>query len=194
MPRASLPPDDPQRQLTVANIDDPAAHHLSIAGGSYTILITGEQTAGRYCLIDLLVPPGGGPPPHRHDFEEMFTLLEGEVELTFRGHTTTARTGTTVNIPANAPHSFRNTSHSPAHLLCLCTPPGPGGHLPHGNALTQDFGELSRAASRLRLPAVPARWAEARYRTRQNETLFAVSLFPPASHIPFPRRDLYPKM
>jgi quercetin dioxygenase-like cupin family protein len=124
IPRTSLPPDDPQRRLTVASVDSPAAHHLSIASGSYTILITGEQTAGRYTLIDMLVPPGGGPPPHRHDFEEMFSILEGEIELTFRNQTTTARAGATVNIPANAPHSFRNTSPSPAHLLCLCTPPG----------------------------------------------------------------------
>ena len=42
--------------------------------------MTGEQTAGRYSLIDMLVPPGGGPPPHRHDFEEMFTILAGEIE------------------------------------------------------------------------------------------------------------------
>jgi len=30
------------------------------------------------------VPPGGGPPPHRHDFEEMFTVLDGEVQMTTR--------------------------------------------------------------------------------------------------------------
>jgi Cupin domain len=35
------------------------------------------------------VPPGGGPPPHRHDFEEMFTLIDGEIEFTFRGETST---------------------------------------------------------------------------------------------------------
>jgi quercetin dioxygenase-like cupin family protein len=28
---------------------------------------------------------GGGRPPHRHDFEESFTVLEGEIEATFRG-------------------------------------------------------------------------------------------------------------
>ena len=48
-------------------------------GDTYTILLTGKDTAGRYCLIDMYVPPGGGPPPHRHDFEESFTIdaLEG---------------------------------------------------------------------------------------------------------------------
>ena len=54
------------------------------------------------------VPPGGGPPPHRHDFEEMFTVLDGEIEATFRGEKSVVRAGETVNIPANAPHQFQN--------------------------------------------------------------------------------------
>jgi uncharacterized cupin superfamily protein len=80
--------------------------------------------AGRYCLIDVLVPGGGGPPPHRHDFEEMFALLEGEVEFTFRGEKSTVHAGSTVNIPANAPHSFVNTSGNAARMVCMCTPAG----------------------------------------------------------------------
>ena len=82
---AAIPPDDANRKLTVADPDDPKLRHVSIAGGVYTILVTGEQTAGRYCLTDMLVPPGGGPPPHRHDFEEMSTILDGEIEFIFRG-------------------------------------------------------------------------------------------------------------
>jgi uncharacterized cupin superfamily protein len=72
----------------------------------------------------MYVPPGGGPPPHRHDFEEMFTVLDGEIELTFRGQTAVARAGDTVNVPANAPHVFRNAAQRPARLLCLCSPAG----------------------------------------------------------------------
>jgi quercetin dioxygenase-like cupin family protein len=123
-PGAAIPPDDATNKLTVANPDDPKLRHISIAGGTYTILVTGAQTSGRYCLIDMLVPPGGGPPPHRHDFEEMFTILDGEIELNFRGETQRARAGSTVNIPANAPHSFKNKSDKPARLLCMCTPSG----------------------------------------------------------------------
>ncbi|WP_158818976.1 cupin domain-containing protein [Methylocapsa sp. S129] len=119
-----IPADDPHRRLAVSDLDDPNMRHISLAGGAYTILLTGAETGGRYCLIDMLVPPGGGPPPHRHDFEEMFTILEGEIELTFRGETHKAGAGVTVNIPANAPHAFKNKSDKPAHLLCLCAPPG----------------------------------------------------------------------
>jgi quercetin dioxygenase-like cupin family protein len=121
---ASIPPDDATRPITVANPDDPKLRNISIAGGTYTILVTGEQTSGRYCLIEMLVPSGGGPPPHRHDFEEMFTILDGEIELTFRGEVYRANSGSTVNIPANAPHAFKNKSDKPARLLCMCTPAG----------------------------------------------------------------------
>ncbi len=119
-----IPPDDLRRTLTVAAPDDPALTHLSVAGDTYTILLTGEDTAGRFTLIDMFVPPGGGPPPHRHDFEETFIVLEGQLDVTFRGSTRTASAGTTVNVPANAPHQFRNIAAEAARLLCVCSPPG----------------------------------------------------------------------
>jgi quercetin dioxygenase-like cupin family protein len=123
-PGSAIPADDLDRDLTVAGVDDASVRHVSIVGNTYTILVSGAQTAGRYCLIDMLVPDGGGPPPHRHDFEEMFTLLEGELEFTFRGNTQTVRAGSTVNIPANAPHVFKNVSGKMARVLCMCTPAG----------------------------------------------------------------------
>lgn len=124
-PALMLPPDDLRRPLVVARPDkDQTLRHIALAGDTYTILLTGADTAGRYCLIDMHIPPGGGPPPHRHDFEEMFTVLEGEIEITFRGAKLTARAGETVNVPANAPHFFRNISERPARMLCLCSPAG----------------------------------------------------------------------
>lgn len=124
-PTAPIPADDPRRMLVIARPDeDQSLPHVGVVGDTYTILLSGDDTAGRYCLIDMHVPPGGGPPPHRHDFEEMFTILDGEIELTFRGAISVARTGDTVNIPANAPHQFKNVSSQPARLLCICSPAG----------------------------------------------------------------------
>lgn len=120
----TIPADNLSRTLTVADPDGADVPHISVAGGTYTILVSGAQTAGRYCLVDMLVPAGGGPPPHRHDFEEMFTLLDGELEFTFRGQSQTVRAGSTVNVPANAPHAFRNVSGATARMLCMCTPAG----------------------------------------------------------------------
>lgn len=120
-----IPPDDLGRNLALAQPnEDQNLPHIGLAGDTYTILLTGKDTAGRYCLIDMHVPPGGGPPPHRHDFEEMFTILEGEIEFAFRGERLVARAGETVNVPANAPHFFRNTSEEVARMLCMCSPAG----------------------------------------------------------------------
>ncbi len=123
-PTAHIPPDDPDRQLTVVGPDDPDLQHLGVVGDTYTILVTGQQTGNRYAMIDMLIPPDGGPPPHRHDFEEQFHVLEGQISLTFRGEEVTAHAGQTVNIPARAPHSFTNATDQPARLLCLVSPPG----------------------------------------------------------------------
>jgi quercetin dioxygenase-like cupin family protein len=120
-----IPPDDLSRKLTIARPDDDQSlPHIGLVGDTYTILVAGQDTDGKYTLIDMHVPPGGGPPPHRHDFEEMFTVLDGEVRVTFRGQTITARAGETINVPANAPHSFTNATGAPSRLLCLCAPAG----------------------------------------------------------------------
>ena len=72
----TIPPDDPKRSLTLAQLEN--LPHIGLVGDTYTITVTGEQTAGRFCVVDMHIPPGGGPPPHRHDFEETFILLEGD--------------------------------------------------------------------------------------------------------------------
>ncbi len=120
----SIPSDDPQRYLTLSKADDPTLPHIGLVGDTYTILLSGKDTAGRFCLIDMHVPPGGGPPPHRHDFEESFIVLEGEIEAIFRGAKSVVAAGKTINIPANAPHQFRNAGVQPARLLCICSPAG----------------------------------------------------------------------
>jgi quercetin dioxygenase-like cupin family protein len=121
---SNIPPDDLQRNLAIADSNEGKHPHIGLVGDTYTILLTGKDTAGRYCLIDMYVPPGGGPPPHRHDFEESFTVLEGEIEAVFRGLISIVRTGQTIHIPANAPHWFVNKTVEPARLLCLCSPAG----------------------------------------------------------------------
>jgi quercetin dioxygenase-like cupin family protein len=124
-PVTPIPSDDPKRRMAIARPNtDQSLPHIGLVGDTYTILLSGDDTGGRYCLIDMHIPPGGGPPPHRHDFEESFTILEGEIEATFRGEKSVACAGETINIPANAPHSFTNASKQTARLLCLCVPAG----------------------------------------------------------------------
>jgi len=60
-----LPADDLSRALTALQAEtDSGLPHVALVGDVYTILMKGEQTGGRYALVDLFIPPGGGPPNH----------------------------------------------------------------------------------------------------------------------------------
>lgn len=149
-----LPADDPACTSVVARPGaEGGLRHVSVAGDTYTILLDGRQTNGRYCLVDMHIPQNGGPPPHRHDFEETFTVLEGEIEATFRGETSTVRAGETLHIPANAPHRFTNVRAEPARLLCTCSPAGQeeffleiGDPVPTRTSTPPEIDEAEKAA------------------------------------------------
>jgi hypothetical protein len=47
----TIPPDDPKRSLTLAQLEN--LPHIGLVGDTYTITVTGEQTAGRFCVIDM---------------------------------------------------------------------------------------------------------------------------------------------
>jgi quercetin dioxygenase-like cupin family protein len=98
---------------------------LSVAGTIFDILVTGEQTDGRYGLAENLIPPDSGPPPHTHSREhEGFFVLEGELSFTVGGRTQILGAGQFLHAPRGIEHSFRNHSRQPARLLVLLAPAG----------------------------------------------------------------------
>jgi quercetin dioxygenase-like cupin family protein len=111
---------------TITTVDNGQGQSLSVVGNTYRILISGEQTNGNYAVIDMLIPPGGGPGPHAHkDIQEMFYVVEGEIVFKMEGGSYTASKGSFVNIPlGGAVHSFKNTTDKVAHLLCTVVPAG----------------------------------------------------------------------
>ncbi len=121
---AAIPADDLRRALAMTQVDDAKATHIGLVGDTYTITVAGKDTGDRFCVIDMHVPPSGGPGPHRHDFDETFIVLDGEIEVTFRGKKSTVRAGETVNVPSNAPHQFHNASSKAARMICVCAPAG----------------------------------------------------------------------
>ena len=102
-PESAIPPDDLRWDLTVARPnEDQQLSHIALAGDTYTVLVSGDDTAGRYCLIDMLIPPGADLRRIATILRKCFTILDGEIEFTFRGNRSVARAGETINIPANA--------------------------------------------------------------------------------------------
>lgn len=94
-------------------------------GDEATFLLTGEQTGGRYTMFQYVVPPGGGPPPHRHDGEdEWFLVTDGSAEFFKDGIWTGVPVGSTVFMPRGAVHAFRNAGDTPLKLMIHTAPAG----------------------------------------------------------------------
>ena len=102
-----------------------APRRISAAGDLYTVLVSGDETGGKYAVVHASVPPGGGPPPHVHSREEEgFYVLRGEVTVTADGSTIKAGPGAMVNLPVGSVHCFKNETSQPAEMLITVVPSG----------------------------------------------------------------------
>ena len=127
---------------------------LAIAGGQYRILVSGEETDGRYAVIEMNVPPGGGPLPHAHpEIDEMFYVAEGSVTFKMEDGHFNATRGAFIHIPlGGAVHAFKNESDQQATLVCTVIPAG----------LDSMFKELSVAGPG-QAPAIAAKYRQTVY-------------------------------
>ena len=67
----------------------------------------GGEHGASFCVLVGDHPPGGGPRPHRHPYEEVFVVHEGRATFTAGGETLEAGGGQVV-VPAGTPHKFVN--------------------------------------------------------------------------------------
>ena len=106
----------------------PKRYYFDVALGS--ILLSGEDTGGAYCLLDLRVAPGKGVPRHTHTREdEALFVLSGELEATVGDAIFTLRPGETLIAPRNIPHQLRNSGNVANHYLIMFSPSGFEGFL-----------------------------------------------------------------
>lgn len=95
-------------------------------GDVYSVKLSTEETGGSFGLVEAVVPPGGGPPPHVHPYaDEAFHLVSGELEFLLGERTDTARSGDTIFVPRGNVHRFINVGIRPARMIFMYTPGGP---------------------------------------------------------------------
>src|SRR6266705_137493 len=100
-------------------------HTIAVVGDVYRFLATGNDTNGKYAILEAIVPPAGGPPPHVHSREEEgFYILDGEITFQLLDKRIVATVGMFVNMPIGMSHSFKNESSNPAKMLILIAPAG----------------------------------------------------------------------
>jgi quercetin dioxygenase-like cupin family protein len=93
-------------------------------GSLMTLLATGEETQGKFALIEAVSRKGNDPPPHIHRREEeIFYVLEGEVAFLVGDRTIKGTPGTMIFLPRDLRHSFTIESEH-ARMLILVTPAG----------------------------------------------------------------------
>ena len=103
----------------------PAGAGIHKAEDALVMHVLGDQVAlraelpgTRLAVIDILVPPGSGVPPHTHEFPEIFRILEGSLEIYSetggRGSEAIAGPGDIVTVASGAVHGYRNPGQTPA--------------------------------------------------------------------------------
>jgi quercetin dioxygenase-like cupin family protein len=93
-------------------------------GSLTTNLAEKKDTNGTFCLADAILVPGNEPPPHVHSREdELFYVLDGELDVYVGEEAFKAKTGDCIFLPRFEPHAF--VIRAPRlRLLVLFTPAG----------------------------------------------------------------------
>ena len=109
-----------------ATIKKPSEARIIRAFGDEMVLHLGaEDTGGQFTMWTNITPPGGGPPPHRHDNEdEWFWPLSGPAEFLKDGEWVKVPAKTAVFMPRGSVHTFRNPNDEPLHMLIQTMPGG----------------------------------------------------------------------
>jgi quercetin dioxygenase-like cupin family protein len=144
---------------------------FAIAGGNYRIVISGVATNGNYAVIEMTVPPGGGPPPHEHPaIQEMFYILEGEVTFKTEAGMQLVGQNDFVNIPlGGGVHCFKNTSDAYARLLCTVVPAG----------LEHLFEEIGTPVAPGEILPVPELTEERKAFLKEMDQKYGIKTYPP---------------
>jgi quercetin dioxygenase-like cupin family protein len=93
-------------------------------GAQIVIKAAAEQTLGQLAVMESVYPPGLVVPTHFHQGEdEMFYLLDGQLQMLCDDQQWTTSPGSFVFVPRDHPHSFTVLSESPARALVVVGPP-----------------------------------------------------------------------
>ena len=84
---------------------------------------SGVELGAGVSIIVIDTPPGRGPSLHRHRYEEVFVLREGEVTFTLGDEERVARAGDIVVVPPDTPHGFVNTGEVPLAMVAIHVSP-----------------------------------------------------------------------
>jgi len=96
---------------------------VNVVGEAITILAGGDLSKPFEMHLQEGVQ-GGGPPLHFHPWDEAFYVIEGQVEVTVEGKSTTVSSGGYVHIPGGSIHAYKNISATAKMIGVVSDPRG----------------------------------------------------------------------
>ncbi len=121
---------------------------MTYMGSIMSFLARGEDTAGRFALMEFQSHPGTEPPAHHHAWEnELCYVLEGRIESYCDGKILSAGPGEMVFWPQGKPHAFYIRSPF-LRMLILVQATGE-----HAVGLDRYFAAMAKPATSMTLPA-----------------------------------------
>jgi quercetin dioxygenase-like cupin family protein len=95
---------------------------LHVLGTQVRFLCEAQDTGNAWSLMEVTLPLGAGPPPHKHAWDEAYFVMGGEVEFTLGKEVFTAKGGDFIYTPGGVVHGFRGVSTEPARVLIFDAP------------------------------------------------------------------------
>jgi quercetin dioxygenase-like cupin family protein len=96
-----------------------------VLGDNQILKLTGEDTNGLYTLIEQFNDPGMKIPLHIHkDEDELFHVLEGELEIQIGEEIKLLKAGDIGFCPRGIPHSWKVTGNDKAKVMLSIFPAG----------------------------------------------------------------------
>lgn len=111
---------------------------IQVLGMPLRMLCEAGETGGAWSLFEEDVPLGMGPPAHRHDWDEAYYILDGEVDFEVDGAIVKSRAGDFNYLPRNTVHGFKGASAKPARVLIFAAPA-------HGSEFFEELSSEVRA-------------------------------------------------
>jgi quercetin dioxygenase-like cupin family protein len=95
---------------------------LNVLGMPLRFLCDADDTAGAWSLMEEEIPVGLGPPPHRHDWDEAYYVIEGALDFEIDGKQVRIERSDFAYLPRNTVHAFKGASPSPTRVLIFAAP------------------------------------------------------------------------
>jgi mannose-6-phosphate isomerase-like protein (cupin superfamily) len=98
---------------------------VSLRGTEVVYKAQGIRPGGGPTFLEFHPAPGFSTGDHVHTrIEEIFYVVEGEVQIRVGDHTLRARSGDFVLVPPGVAHGFGNPGEDPAKMLLVISPAG----------------------------------------------------------------------